>query len=416
MRVAVLNDIGQAVYHVGDEAMAHGAVHQLRQRGVRDILLLTRDPKDTRARFGCIATPTLQFPWPPPDRERYLGEIKAVMAGQTDALPPHDQVFHLIEQLRGVDALLIAGGGNMNSTYGWLLYERAAVAHIAATLGKPVVISGQTLGPVLSEPDAVVLRDLLSVARLVGLRESTSLELASRLCPQHPSLAGCLDDATTLPGVAPRVARPARVGRTLLGRPKIVATFSPATAAFDTEETTAAYAHLLDHLAAQTGGRVAFLPHMATPGAHDGDEQFHATIAAHMSAPATVAPIAGALPTARLTMRADMVITSRYHPVIFALSGGIPVLAVSPDQYTDVRIGGALGNWGMSRDTLPLASLMEGLRDPSRWVEVTERVDAFLRARTAMSATLRAAGPAILRSHAAWWDRVVAALESPWVR
>ena len=152
VRVAIQGDIGQQVYHVGDEAMVHAAVEQLKRRGICSVVLLTRDPAQTRVHFGAEldAAPTLVFPWPPVDRERYLGEIKAVLAGDTGVLPPHDQVFGVIETLRQVDALFIAGGGNMNSRYGWLLYERAAMAHIAARLAAEG--SDSVLGVDLNHP------------------------------------------------------------------------------------------------------------------------------------------------------------------------------------------------------------------------------------------------------------------------
>ncbi|MDN5571186.1 MAG: polysaccharide pyruvyl transferase family protein, partial [Propionibacteriaceae bacterium] len=198
MRVAIQGDIGQPVYHVGDEAMVHAAIDKLSRRGVHDPVLFTRDVAHTRHYFGAgvEAVRTLAFPWPPADRERYLNEIKAVMAGEAAALPPHDQVFAVIETLRGVDALFIAGGGNLNSRYGWLLYERAAMAHIAVALGKQVVIGGQTLGPELSDADRGTLANLLGNASLVGLREDASLRLARALAPGHPALRPCFDDAS----------------------------------------------------------------------------------------------------------------------------------------------------------------------------------------------------------------------------
>ena len=216
VRVAIQGDIGQQVYHVGDEAMVHAAVEQLKRRGICSVVLLTRDPAQTRVHFGAEldAAPTLVFPWPPVDRERYLGEIKAVLAGDTGVLPPHDQVFGVIETLRQVDALFIAGGGNMNSRYGWLLYERAAMAHIAARLGKRVVIGGQTLGPELSETDRDTLAELLRLGSLVGLREDHSLRLARDLVPGH---AGLRSERVKITPYSPALPCGQRSGRPVPG-------------------------------------------------------------------------------------------------------------------------------------------------------------------------------------------------------
>ncbi|GGG47797.1 hypothetical protein GCM10011374_07760 [Kocuria dechangensis] len=418
MRVAVLNDIGQPVYHVGDEAMAHAAVAQLRQRGVEDVLLLTRDEAHTRARFGeGVSTARApEFPWAPEDRERYLREIKAVVAGDAGALPEDDQAHALIETLRTVDALLVAGGGNLNSAYGWLLHERAAVVHIASALGKPVVVSGQTLGPELSEADAATLRDLLDAAALVGLRESRSLALARRLSPGHPALHGCYDDATFLAddagGAAPAAGdagRPAGDGSG--GGPRIVATFAPGNGPFGPEEAAPVHAALLDALVHRTGGTVTFLPHMAEPGRHDGDEAFHARVAALMVAEAELREIDDARRTAELTAAADYVVTSRYHPAVFGLAGGATVLPVAVDTYSETRIQGVLDNWGLAEQAVPLAALLtpgDAAWDTRAAVQqwATEAVERHEAVRSALAE----AAPHVRAGFAQWWDAVVAAL------
>lgn len=86
MRIAVLGDIGQRADHVGDEAMTWAVAHEAAARG-HDVLYLTRDAALTREARGPVATArSLEFPWPPHDRVRYLTEIRAVLAGRRDAL------------------------------------------------------------------------------------------------------------------------------------------------------------------------------------------------------------------------------------------------------------------------------------------------------------------------------------------
>ncbi|WP_342372361.1 S-layer homology domain-containing protein [Propioniciclava soli] len=391
MRVAIQGDIGQPVYHVGDEAMVHGALDKLGARGVTDVVLLTRDLDHTRRHFGpgVDVARTLVFPWPPVDRERYLAEIKAVMAGQPDVLPAHDQVFGVIETLRGVDALFIAGGGNMNSRYGWLLYERAAMAHIAVALGKQVVIGGQTLGPELSDADRSTLANLLRNASLVGLREDASLRLARELTPDHPGLRPCFDDASELPD--PPVPVPER-------RPAPLAATFAAPEGVERDAAARAYARLLDAAARRVGAPVLFVPHMATPGEGDGDEAFHAEIAAHLTVGHELAPVASALESAAVAARARGVLTSRYHPVVFALSDGVSVLAVVPDEYGRVRIEGAFGRVGREPAVIGLDDLIAAPTVRSSWLAPLER-----------SAT---PAPHLATVHAQWWDDVAHALGS----
>lgn len=411
MRVAVLCDIGQETYHVGDEAIAHGTVHQLTARGV-DVMLLTRDVEDTRRRFGdrVACTRTLLFPWLPVDRQRYLGEIKDVCAGRRDALPAHDQVFALIEALRGVDAVLIGGGGNLNSSYGWLLYERAAVAWIGRSLGKPVMVSGQTLGPELSPPDRRVLAELLNGCVAVGLREETSLRLASELCPDHPGLSGCYDDATVLPDVLPQGDDAPSGG--------LMVTLAAGCGPFNAEECAEPFARALDRLASEAG-HVTLVPHMARAGMDaepaelvGGDVWMHRMVAEAMASPVTELPLLGALEAATITRNADVVLSTRYHPAIFVMAGGAATIPVTVDHYSAVRIGGALRTWGLDAQPLPIEAVYAAGVHPARLETLARWFEQSWGTAERQRAALQARREQVLAHVDAWWDFVVAVLAS----
>ncbi|MGO4193098.1 polysaccharide pyruvyl transferase family protein [Arthrobacter sp. YAF17] len=404
MRIALLGDVGQPVYHVGDEAMAHACVDELGARGHEDVLLLTRNVEETRRLFRKAAAPTLQFPWPPEERAEYLDLVIRAAHGDTDALPPEDQVWDLITAMRACDALLIAGGGNMNSTYGWLLYERAAVAGIACALGLPVAIAGQTIGPVLYGRDRDVAKDLIGRAALVGARESYTLSLARHLAEtgQH-KVASCLDDATFYAGRAAAKVKSVDVGDSLApAGPYIAATFSGGHGPADREAYIKAVAAALDQAALATGCAVVLLAHMSTPGLGDGDEGVHSEIAAAMTVPVVAPPILSAEDTAALTAGASMVITSRYHSVVFALDAGLPVVALACEDYSHARLNGALQNWGLGPLALTLPSLFDGT--------FSSAVEEVWKRRSDVAAHLAAIRTVKAEEFALWWDRVTAAL------
>lgn len=434
MRVAILNDIGQADYHVGDEAMCHAAAAALGARGILEPVLLTRDVAHTAARHPtAVPVPTIVFPWPPEDRRRYLAEIRAVLAGRTDALPPEDQVFGLIEALRTVDAVLIGGGGNLNSRFGWLLCERAAVVEIARSLGLPVVISGQTLGPELTAPERPVLARMLETAVLVGLRDPDSLRLARELCPDHPGLRACPDDsvgwalellASPWPAVetgpapdtasAPDTAEPAPAPQETPPdptRPRIVATFAPAGGPFAQHEAAEVFAVVLDALVARTGGTVELIPHLTVPGSGGGDEGFHRRVAARMRTEALERPVEEAEVSLRRVLTADYVVSSRYHPIVFGLAGGATVLPIAVDRYAEIRMTGACATWGISGQVVPLAALLtprevawDTHQTAQRWTQ--EAVEG----RRESAADLLARRAAVREAAASWWDGVLVGL------
>ncbi|GAA1118217.1 polysaccharide pyruvyl transferase family protein [Arthrobacter flavus] len=405
MRVAILGDIGQRTYHVGDDAMTHAAVDELASRGIKDVVLLSRNAADTTTRFGTEAAPTIEFPWPYADYQHYLSEIMSLLNGEAHSLADDDQVHRLIQTLRGCDSVLIAGGGNMNSVFGWLLYERAAVTAIARHLGKTVVIAGQTIGPMLYGADREVAVQMLSRAALIGAREDSSLSLGRELAGS--SVVPCLDDASFLASSTAARQQPDAGGQPPENAPPmasyIVGTFADNTGACPRDQFVTAVAQVLDDAADLTGLPVLLLPHMAVEGEGGIDDSLHAEIAAAMTSSVQSQPIASARDTAVLTSRAALVVTSRYHPVVFALDGGVPTVALSLDEYSDVRLRGALANWGLSDFALPLPSLLDGTAGQALH-------EAWQR-RTDIADQVQSLRPQKLIESAAWWDSVVSALQ-----
>jgi polysaccharide pyruvyl transferase WcaK-like protein len=82
--------------------------------------------------------------------------------------------------------------------------------------------------------------------------------------------------------------------------------------------------------------------------------------------PPVVLDVPRARRAAGLTRRAAMVISTRYHPIVFGLSAGVPCLGIYTDEYTRVKIVGALGHAGLQNWAI---SMVEGLAG-----ELSERV------------------------------------------
>ena len=83
-------------------------------------------------------------------------------------LPADDPVWAVIDAVSGADAVAVAGGGNLASTWPLHVFERAALGAIAERAGRPLVVTGQTLGPRLEPADRELVGSLLRSARLVG--------------------------------------------------------------------------------------------------------------------------------------------------------------------------------------------------------------------------------------------------------
>ena len=400
-RVLVIGDIGQHTYHVGDEAMTIASAAALSEGGAA-VTLMTRDVGHSARYIGAAVNheaaqheagapyeylPFFLFPWAPAERELTLAALECVLAQlhadrerpstselvalpQVQALP---EVLHPLAQtvermvefadaIAAMDAVVVSGGGNLNSRYGWLLYERAAAVRAAEHAGVPVYVTGQSLGPVLSPEDAQVLERMLRTARSVTVRE-------------HSSLAWCrergidarlsVDDATDYLAASPartlHYAEGVSAGQTLDELPE---RYVCVTVNECTEQQAQQLARLLDNMWREHGYAPVFLSHFGDPqDPTSGDIQTHQRIAEQLSpsTPATLLPILHADQSITVHRAAAFTLTSRYHPAVFSAAAGISVLALVPDAFTQMRVGGALNLYGLGEFTLPLGMLAGGV-------------------------------------------------------
>ena len=395
-RVLVIGDIGQHIYHVGDEAMTIASAQALSEGGTA-VTLMTRDVGHSARYIGAAVNheadapyeylPFFLFPWAPAERELTLAALECVLAQlhadrerpsiaelvalpQVQALP---EVLHPLEQtvermvgfadsIAAMDAVVISGGGNLNSRFGWLLYERAAVTLVAEYAGVPLFVTGQSLGPVLNPEDAQVLERMLRTARSVTVRESSSLAWC---CERGIDARLSVDDATDYP-----VASPARILHYAEGISASQALnelpehYVCVTINGCTDQQAQQIARLLDGMWREHGYAPVFLSHFGDPqDPTSGDIQAHQRIAEQLSpsTPATLLPILHADQSVTVHRGAAFTLTSRYHPAVFSAAAGIPVLALVPDAFTQMRVGGALRQYGLGEFTLPLGMLAGGV-------------------------------------------------------
>ena len=405
-RVLVIGDIGQHTYHVGDEAMTIASAQALSEGGAA-VTLMTRDVGHSARYIGAAVNheavnheaaqheagapyaylPFFLFPWAPAERELTLAAFECVLTElhadrehpstaelsvlpQVQALP---EVLHPLAQtvermvefadaIATMDAVVVSGGGNLNSRYGWLLYERAAAVRAAEHAGVPVYVTGQSLGPVLSPEDAQVLERMLRTARSVTVRERSSLAW----CRERGIDARLsVDDATDYPVASPartlHYAEGISAGQALDELPEhyVCVTVNECT-----NQQAQQIARLLDGMWREHGYAPVFLSHYGDPqDPTSGDIQAHQRIAERLSpsTPATLLPILHADQSIAVHRAAAFTLTSRYHPAVFSAAAGIPVLALVPDAFTQMRVGGALSLYGLGEFTLPLGMLAGGV-------------------------------------------------------
>jgi polysaccharide pyruvyl transferase WcaK-like protein len=395
VRIVVIGDVGviDGMIHIGDEAMFEELVGGMLRRGADRITAVSATPVETSSRYAIDAVANIGWPR---DRAAALERMDLVArtaAGEAGLLADGDPAHAVIAAIAASDGVAVSGGGNLASTWPVHIYERGTIAAIAGMLGKPFVVSGQTIGPHLEPGDRELVRTMLSSARFVGLREAGSFELVTGLGVDPSLLDATVDDASYLGFDEPALER----------APYCLVSLSGYTGVEARVDFVRATAVLLDAIAAETGLEVVFLAHFAAldAGLVRGDSMIHDEVRAVMASPSRVEPTTDSVAAARLSRSAALVVSSRYHPAVFAVSAGVPTIGIPVDDYTTTKLTGALGNFG--QDTLvPAAALVAG--EGAAMASAAWRDREATRARgLELSAAHRAASES-------WWDRVAATL------
>ena len=415
MRVVVIGDIGVSddIIHIGDEAMLDEMVTQLRGRGASQITVVSSVPAESAERYGVDAVERIGF-FTDAGRSRdvaldRMDRVLRTAAGETGLLAADDTGLAVIAAISAADGVAIAGGGNIASTWPTHIFERATIGAIARILGKPLVVSGQTIGPFLTDDDEKLVTELLSSAALVGLRERPSFEYSMRLGVPAQLLNQTVDDASFLGidadsgAVADGGEGP---GADAGAAPYCVVTLAAHINGEDRDLFDLRTAELLDSIAESTGLEIVFFAHFGStrPEVSHGDALVHERVAARMTTSRVrTEPTTTSVAAAQLARGASLSLSLRYHPAVFAVSAGVPTIGIAVDDYTTTKLTGALGNFGQ-RAVLPLADLLAG-DGPALAARVWANRGAIRSAGIGTSATNRVESQA-------WWDRVAGTLLS----
>jgi polysaccharide pyruvyl transferase WcaK-like protein len=368
MKVLLVGDVGGAeAYHAGDEATVDVAIDQLRQRGAVDLTVVSTDPTDIADRYGVDAVGGLGFASgqdspSAAQRDRRLAAVLAAEAHPAE-LAPDDDHQALLDAFDGAEALVVTGGGSLSSTWPEHLYERVAALTLTQRHEVPSVVSGQTVGPHLTRRESVLLGEALSAARLVGLREQSSLRLATGLLAPTTPIRVQLDDALDL---RDEPAAPFEGADRLAGG-FVALTASPLalqpphrSGDPDDDSRLDQLAELVRRVHRRTEQPVLFLPHV---GRFDGEPVGDVAVGEALrrrlgnGLELVVAPLLPVRQLAGLTRQASAILSTRYHPIVFGLSNAVPCLGLYQDRYTASKLTGALDHAGLGDWRLPLEAL-----------------------------------------------------------
>jgi polysaccharide pyruvyl transferase WcaK-like protein len=328
------------------------------------ITAVSGDPAFTKLTYGIDAVSRIGFPVNAPNRiaeQARIDQLVEQAIGGASQIP--DAFVALLES----DLLMVSGGGNLSSSWPEHILERLALVRLASKRGIPIIVLGQTLGPNLEPEDRLLVAEILEAALWVGLREAPSVALAIELGIPLERIDYQLDDAIFLNGSSVETMWPHALNGAEL--PCVISlTLHPFVAPDSDNPLLDQLAGELDCIIEETGAHILFLPHIRLwhGGADSGDRIMGEAIARRMKRreAMTVLDVQGARATVWLTQRADMILSSRYHPLVFGLAAGRSCLALPTDEYTQIKLQGAMIHAELGYNIFPIDQFsVSGLAD-----------------------------------------------------
>jgi colanic acid/amylovoran biosynthesis protein len=265
------------------------------------------------------------------------------------------------------------GGFLYSSGLGLTLIISVVILVMAWIAGKPFYIFPQSIGPLRRTWEYQLLRWILGKARIVMVREKVSLDLLNSCRFTHPRLYMLPDTAFAFQGALiaeadawlHSQALDLTKDRPLLGLTAI--DWGAQNPAFTLQsEYEAACAWAIRFFVKEHGGRVILFPQVSGPTAAQDDHVPARRIAAQLEGLGiTATMVEQTLPPALLKSvygQMDLFIGTRMHSNIFALSMGVPCLAIGYMHKTrGIAEMAGMGEWVLNIGDVTSSALAEKL-------------------------------------------------------
>ena len=298
-------------------------------------------------------------------------------------LPLGSKADALLDGIAQADLVFNNGGGNINSLMPRELYKQTLMLLAASILNKPVIVSGQTIGPLEGFKDRWLTRLALSKVDMLTFRDKgVSSERTRAIGVSGPVMQDTADDALTLPVLTRKEALKLvsdNGGDEWLERLYKLTVVMNLNGYFKAmgkmtleqyEPEIALMAGLADRLIEEKGARILFVPTDVCSSADD--RILHRCILDRMrwrKMALTIEKEYDAVAYKSLVHLGDIAIGSRYHFIVFSASGAVPSLCMANGLYQKTKLKGVAGLFEMDEYFIP-----EDMQDVSldaAWTRVT---------------------------------------------
>jgi coenzyme F420-reducing hydrogenase beta subunit/polysaccharide pyruvyl transferase WcaK-like protein len=351
---------------IGDEAMPHGVIYNLKKRiPDLEIVMLSPDPSLTEEfhkekaiqevnylsfdRYDTIRKKCLVF------ITTLLFIVGAYMQRYNIKINLWPNARNVLDEISSSALLYNNGGGNLNSIIPSELYKKCTLYWAAKILKKPVIISGQTMGPYTNFFDRWYCKFCLNKVDFISFRDKyTSRDRLIKIGVTKPIMINAADDAMTIPKISKADAldivkkEAPQAWLEYTADCVIVMNMKGSMSLFHADhenihenEIITIMAKLTDQLIEKYNSKVFYLPTDYSKSVDD--RVLHREIVKQMKHSTKVFCIENEYSDSTLKgliSIADTAIGSRYHFCVFAASENIPFLGLADGIYQKTKLKG----------------------------------------------------------------------------
>jgi len=256
--------------------------------------------------------------------------------------------------LNNSEALLIAGGGNLNDIWvGGGLIARSFTSFLAKILKKPVFLGAQTIGPLNKAWTRFLAKKFLEKVDIITLRENFSKNVLEEIGVKHQKVKIVPDDAFNIDPINKEEAleilfnEGIKINEIKERKQRIIGITTRAWWEVDNKNIPLKIAleESIKFLSMHDKNYIVFIPTSFYQGPGDDDIKTSKEIIRKVgvSGNTNLKMLSGKYNWNQLKGilgLMDVVIGTSYHSIVFAVSMGVPSLGFYVDEYYRLKIGG----------------------------------------------------------------------------
>jgi polysaccharide pyruvyl transferase WcaK-like protein len=252
----------------------------------------------------------------------------------------------LLNHLKNADLLFNVGGGNIRSGFS----DKFVIYTICKIFGKPVIVSGQTIGPFDKRISKKIAGFFLNKVDVITLRDTMSINVLEYLGVCKPIIKETADDAVLLPAISTEEVKTIFLSEKIKEYHPLIGINTNAylksvlpNRYYELNKIKQVLADVADRLIFELGARIVFIPMDYNADSDDRVDAYEVLeLMEHKDKASVIIKGYDDHTLKGIIGQLDVGIGLRYHFIVFATTMQVPTIGMYLGEYYKMKIRGIL--------------------------------------------------------------------------